>query len=109
MFLRNMASIAHRIAVVDGFDNKLTYGELEKISEDYKRCIPTRSLVMILCDYAIETIAFYYSQLSNESVPMLIDRKTKPVSHTRTMIRILTENHDFDIVDRTGIESRKNP
>ncbi len=78
MFLRNMASIAHRIAVVDGFDNKLTYGELEKISEDYKRCIPTRSLVMILCDYAIETIAFYYSQLSNESVPMLIDRKTKP-------------------------------
>lgn len=75
MFLRDTSDILARVAIEDAFGNKLTYGELEALSKEYEMIVPKRSLVMILCDYAIETIAFYYCQMNNHVVPMLVDKK----------------------------------
>lgn len=78
MFLRDTGAITDRTAIADAFDNSFTYGELDALSEEYEAYIPTRSLVLILCDYAIETTAFYYCQMTNHVVPILVDNKIKP-------------------------------
>lgn len=75
MFLRDISDIRDRVAIVDAYDNRLTYGDLVQMSEEYKRMIPSRSLIMILCDYAIQTVAFYYCQMNNHVVPILVDSK----------------------------------
>lgn len=77
MFLRDTTVIRNREAIIDEFDHKFTYGELEALSAEYKKNIPARSLVLILCDYAIETVAFYYCQMTNHAVPILVDKKIK--------------------------------
>lgn len=73
MFLRDTSDILGRTAIEDAFGNRMTYGELETLSVEYEEVIPKRSLVMILCDYAIETVAFYYCQMNNHVVPMLVE------------------------------------
>lgn len=75
MFLRDTSNIHDRNAIVDIDGNKYTYGELELLSEKYGQDIPARSLVMILCDYCIDTVAFYYCQMNNHVVPIMVDRK----------------------------------
>jgi len=74
MFLRETASIKNRIAIEDDFDHTITYGELEALSREYLKLIPSRSLVFILCDYGIETVAFYYCMMTNHVVPLLLDK-----------------------------------
>lgn len=74
MFLRETASIKNRIAIEDDFENRTTYGELEALSLEYLKLIPGRSLVFILCDYSIETVAFYYCMMTNHVVPLLLDK-----------------------------------
>ena len=39
---------------------------------------------------------------------MVINRKTKPMCLTRLMIGILPQNNDLYLVERAGVESRKN-
>lgn len=75
MFLRDTHDILDRVAIADASGRQLTYGDLEDMSEEYGRYIPSRSLVMILCDYEIDTVAFYYCQMVNHVVPVLIDKK----------------------------------
>lgn len=77
MFLRDTTAISDREAIVDEFDHKFTYGELDALSAEYEKNIQARSLVLILCDYAIETVAFYYCQMTNHVVPILVDKKIK--------------------------------
>lgn len=74
MFLRDTSDILNRTAIIDAFGNQFTYGELETLSLEYKKFIPERSLVMILCDYSVETVAFYYCQMTNHVVPILVDK-----------------------------------
>ncbi len=78
MFLRDTGNICNRTAIADAFGNEFTYGGLETLSSEYKNYVPERSLVMILCDYAIESVAFYYCQMVNHAVPMLMDKNLKP-------------------------------
>lgn len=74
MFLRDTSEISNRIALADAEGTQLTYGELEHLSMKYRRLLPARSLIMILCDYSIETVAFYYTQMTNHVVPILVDK-----------------------------------
>ena len=74
MFLRDTAAISSRIAIVNEEEDRYTYGELDELSSEYGAKIPTRSLVLILSDHSIETVAFYYCQMVNHVVPILIDR-----------------------------------
>lgn len=74
MFLRDTKDILERIAIADEFGSRLTYGELNELSLDYKTIIPERSLVLMLCDYSIESVSFYYCQMTNHVVPMLVDK-----------------------------------
>lgn len=78
MFLADTQTIADRVAIIDELDNRLTYGELGALSVEYRSCIPTRSLVLIMCDYAIETVAFYYCQMANGVAPLLVDKSSRP-------------------------------
>ena len=75
MFLRDTSDILDRIAIVDSNETQLTYGQLENMTVEYNRIIPTRSLVMILCDYQIDTVSFYYCQMNSHVVPILVDPK----------------------------------
>ena len=63
------------IAVLDDNGKVYTYGDLEKLKEVYGSCIQERSLVLVLCDYNIETASFYYCMMRLENVPMLLDAK----------------------------------
>lgn len=75
MFLRDTHDILGRVAIADAFGCELTYGELENMSKEYAEYIPSRTLIMILCDYGIDTVAFYYCQMNNHVVPILLDKK----------------------------------
>lgn len=75
MFLRETNDIEGETALVDAYENRITYGELEQMSENYLTLIPSRSLIMILCDYGIDTVSFYYCQMNNHVVPILVDNK----------------------------------
>lgn len=72
MFLKEEIHNLDNYAIVDEYRNCLTYRELEAISEDYAKIVPSRSLVAILCDYDINTVAFYYSMMNNSAVPILL-------------------------------------
>ncbi len=74
MFLRETASIKNRIAIEDDFENRMTYGELEALSREYLKLRPSKSLIFILCDYSIETVAFYYCMMTDHVVPLLLDK-----------------------------------
>lgn len=75
MFLRDISRISNRIAIADAEGIQFTYGELDDLSLEYKKWIIPRSLIIILCDYSIDTVAFYYCQMNNHVVPILVDRK----------------------------------
>ncbi len=83
MFLRDTGNISERTAIIDAFGKQFTYGELERLSMEYQAQIPERSLAMILCDYSIETVAFYYCQMSNHVVTMLVDKNLNKELLTR--------------------------
>ncbi len=74
MFLRDTKAISERTAIADAYGKQYTYGKLDGMSSEYKKYISKRSLVVILCDYSIETVAFYYCQMVNHAVPILIDK-----------------------------------
>lgn len=77
MFLNKKNINLSAIAIKDAYGNALSYFELEKLAEEYEKIIKSRSLVMILCDYEIDTIAFYYCMLVNQTVPILVDAHLK--------------------------------
>ncbi len=74
LFLRETDTIKDRIAIEDRERNCLTYSELDALSKAYLRKIPERAVVFILCDYHIDTVAFYYCMMNNHVVPLLLDR-----------------------------------
>lgn len=73
MFLNRDGINISKIAIKDAYGNEFSYSYLEKLAEEYRRFIKPRSLVMILCDYEMDTVAFYYCMLANQAVPMLLD------------------------------------
>lgn len=77
MFLRDTSDISDRTAIADAFGNQWKYGQLEALSAEYETIVPKRSLVLMLCDYSLESVAFYYCQMTNHVVPILADRNLK--------------------------------
>ena len=75
MFLKHIEGIENNIAIADAFGREYTYGQLENLSCCYEKMIPKRSIVLILCDYDIETVALYYSLINSHIVPMLVDKQ----------------------------------
>lgn len=63
----------NNIAVLDDNGKAYTYGDLEKLKEMYSSCMQERSLVLVLCDYNIDTVSFYYCMMELGNVPMLLD------------------------------------
>lgn len=62
------------IAIIDDKDHCITYEELGKRAEDLHNLISPRNIVLILCDYHIETVSFYYCMMKNHVVPILVDK-----------------------------------
>ncbi len=75
MFLRETDTIKDRIAIEDKDQKRLTYSELDALSKAYLWKIPERAVVFILCDYHMDTVAFYYCMMNNHVVPLLLDRE----------------------------------
>lgn len=73
MFLNKENIDLSKMAIKDAYGNAFTYFDLEKLAEDYAKVVKSRSLVMILCDHEIDTVAFYYCMLVNHTVPILVD------------------------------------
>lgn len=83
MFLNGNADRLDHCAVADESGNRLTYRDLENLSEGYAELVLPRSLIAILCDHDIDTVAFYYSMMNNGAVPFLL---------SNTLNRELAEN-----------------
>lgn len=67
----------NNIALIDSEGNVRTYKRLMEKALNYLSIVPKRSLVIILCDYSIETMEFYFSCLYNGVVPIMLDPASK--------------------------------
>ena len=76
MFLDIDKRDPNHIAVIDGSEQKMTYGELCSFSNEFYSYIGHRSLVFILCHNCIAPLAAYVSCLSNRVVPLLLSANT---------------------------------
>lgn len=77
MFLRDTSGISGRTAIEDAFGNLYTYGQLESLGAQYRAMVPERSLALMLCDYSLESVAFYYCLMANHAVPILAEKNLK--------------------------------
>lgn len=75
MFINKENRNSSETAIMDGYGNRFSYGYLEELAKEYGAVIESRSLVIILCDFEIDTLAFYYCMLVNHIVPILVDAK----------------------------------
>ena len=62
MFLNKDTATEHlnRSAIEDEYGVVKTYFDLEELSRTYAKIIPERSVILILGDYHIDTVSFYY-------------------------------------------------
>lgn len=73
MFLNRDDINVSATAIKDAYGNEFSYEYLGNLAEEYKAVMKGRTLVMILCDYEMDTVAFYYCMLANHIVPILVD------------------------------------
>lgn len=66
-------SFKNRTAIIDTIGNNLTYNDLYTHSADIASKVPERSLVFSFCHNAAGSLAGYFSFLSNNIVPVLLD------------------------------------
>lgn len=76
MFLDLDKRDPEHIAIIDGSEQKLTYGGLCDFVREFYSHIGHRSLVFILCHNCIAPLAAYVSCLSNRVVPLLLSANT---------------------------------
>lgn len=60
------------IAIIDGTETQMSYGELCSFSDTFYQQIGGRTLIFILCQNSIAPLAAYVSCLSNRVVPLLV-------------------------------------
>lgn len=77
MFLDLDKKDSNKIAVIDDSDSYLSYGDICKVSSEFERAIPYRTLIFILAENCIGSLLGYTSALSNHIVPLIISNKTE--------------------------------
>lgn len=77
MFLQIDKKPQDRIAVIDDSGTELTYGDLCRYAEDFKRVLPKRTLVFLLAENRIGALIGYTSFLNNHVVPLIISSATE--------------------------------
>ena len=76
MFLGLESVEANKLAAVDDSGERLTYGELRQRADDFATAIPSRSLVLLLCNNTIKSLVAYVGCLSHGIVPLILSAKT---------------------------------
>lgn len=89
MFFKNLKE--KNIALIDTQGNSRTYGQLVERSYFFSDIIPQRSLMIILCDYSLETMEMYFFCLCHKVVPILLDKNAK-------------KSYILDISKRLGVQ-----
>lgn len=72
MFLNIEKHNKDNIAIVDGNDTRVSYGELVGFVEEFEKHIPNRTLIFILCENSSGALAGYVACLSSKIVPLMI-------------------------------------
>lgn len=72
--VRDDVLFSDRIALRDDCGKQMSYLELYRESEILTCCMKARSLVFVLCDHKLETLAFLYETITQNRVPLLLGR-----------------------------------
>jgi len=72
MFLDLDLKNGDAIAAVDDTGNEISYGELTQFTRDFYRSIGKRTLIFILSENYIGSLAAYVASMSNKVVPLII-------------------------------------
>lgn len=70
--IRKEVILSNNVAIRDDKKKEITYKELYYESEQIADLIEERSLVFVLCDHHIETLAFIYEVILQNRVPLLL-------------------------------------
>ncbi|MEJ8552671.1 AMP-binding protein [Tepidibacter sp. Z1-5] len=74
-FYSDLECFDSNIAIIDEYDNNITYRELAKLADDFAKIIKSniRELVFIFCENKMEPLIGYIGCLRNDIVPLLLD------------------------------------
>lgn len=61
------------VALCDEQGNQMTYRELDNRTAELKELLTKRSLLLLVCDYSMETVSLYYSAMQMGIVPILLE------------------------------------
>lgn len=75
MFLTREEIENEKIALIDDLGMRVSYGQLRDDCEKMATSIGSRNVVLLISDYTIETVRFYYAVMGSSNVPLLIDEK----------------------------------
>lgn len=62
-----------RVALCDVQGSQMTYKDLDNRTSGVKELLTKRSLLLLVCNYSMETVSFYYSALQIGIVPILLE------------------------------------
>lgn len=77
MFLNLDKKNPEKIAAISDTRDTLTYGDICKISKEFARVIPNRTLIFIMAKNTIGSLLGYTSALSNRIVPLVLSANTE--------------------------------
>ena len=63
-----------KTALVDDTKSSMTYGEIIEFSKSISDCLVPRSIIFVLCENCIGSVAGVYSFMENNAVPLLLNR-----------------------------------
>ena len=69
----DLKKYSQKYAFEDEEGNKITYGEIEALSEKIRKKIGTRKLVCILSNNTIGALLYYIALLCSDNVVMILD------------------------------------
>lgn len=72
MFLNIDKHTHDSIAMVDNYNEELTYGRLCDFCETWQKYVPSRSVVLMLCENRVGALAGYVASIENKVVPILL-------------------------------------
>ena len=103
-----------KVALISETGERVTYSELEDLSDKIKHIFShEKCLVVVLCDYTIETLKIYYALLSCKAASLLLGDKTN-ISFILNIVKeyrpkylwikssFLQYFNDFDIIFSEG-------
>lgn len=74
MFFDRKTSYDDRLALIDQSGESMTYGDMYCYSQKLSEVLSSRSVVLFLCDYSIETVCLYFNMLQIGMVPLLVSK-----------------------------------